>query len=339
MRRFILLLLLFLVCATVRAEARQVVDMAGRTVEVPEHIERVVGSVAPVTWLLYALDPSLLAALNSSPLEADMIYLDPRMKRLPAIGAFGGTRGINRERLLALRPDLMVFWGWGQAAATARRAQQLTDWGVPVVFVDLDRVERYPEALRFLGNLLHREERAERLAAYGERVMAAVRAATADIPARERLRIYYAEGMDGLASEPEDSFHAELITLAGGINVHRGSLGHYTGHESLSLEQVLAYDPRILLVREKSFFERVRKDPRWRHLTAVREGKVWLIPDQPLNWFDRPPSFMRFLGLQWLAHRLYPRRYPLDLEQETRNFFGLFLGAVPDAELLNEIGG
>ncbi|ABA87409.1 ABC transporter, periplasmic metal-binding protein, TroA_e family [Syntrophotalea carbinolica DSM 2380] len=338
MLRFFCLIVALLLTVS-GAQGRTITDMAGRQVQVPDHIHRVLGAVSPVTWMIYALDPRLLAGINSALSHEDWDYLDPYVKALPVMGGFGGTRGVNRETLLALRPDVVIFWGWNRAAVNRRLAQQLEGWGVPVVFVDLDRFDRYGAALRFLGDLLDREERAEQLAAYGERALAAVCAATADIPDDERARVYYAEGMDGLETEPQDSFHAELIPLAGGSNVHRGTLKHYRGRDKLSLEQVLLYDPEVILVQENVFFEAVKTDARWQKVQAVRDGRVWLVPDMPANWFDRPPSFMRYLGLQWLAHQLYPKRFPLDLKTETREFYKRFLGTAPDDEQLKKILG
>jgi iron complex transport system substrate-binding protein len=318
--------LLVLLLFGVEAEGRQIVDMVGRKVEVPERIERVLGSSWPATWMVYALDPTLLAGINSVPPDADWEYLIFDLKQLPVIGSFGGTRGIDREKLLSLRPDVVVFWGWRQGAVHRRQANQLEAWGIPVVFVELDRLDQYAAALRFLGELLNRTERAEQLAAYGDEALASVRRVMADIPADKRKRVYYAEGVDGLETEPRDSFHAEVIPLAGGINVHHGELKHYMGRDRLGLEQVLLYDPQVILVQEKKFFGRIRNDPRWQNVTALRDKKVWLVPDLPLNWFDRPPSFMRFLGLKWLAHSLYPQRYPMDMMAETSLFYRMFLG-------------
>jgi iron complex transport system substrate-binding protein len=45
----------------------------------------------------------------------------------------------------------------------------------------------------------------------------------------------------------------------------------------------------------------------------------------PFNWFDRPPSFMRLLGIHWMMHNLYPQTYPIDMVAETRHFYRLFL--------------
>ena len=48
-------------------------------------------------------------------------------------------------------------------------------------------------------------------------------------------------------------------------------------------------------------------------IKAVRNEKVYLIPNQPFDWFERPPSFMCLPGAKWLAHLLYPERYRTDI--------------------------
>jgi len=45
--------------------------------------------------------------------------------------------------------------------------------------------------------------------------------------------------------------------------------------------------------------------------------------------------FMRFIGLKWLASRIYPKEYKLDINQETKSFYTGFLGVeLGDRDLL-----
>jgi iron complex transport system substrate-binding protein len=46
----------------------------------------------------------------------------------------------------------------------------------------------------------------------------------------------------------------------------------------------------------------------------------------PFNWAERPHSQLKILGLQWLANKLYPGRFPFDLTTAARDFFRLFYG-------------
>jgi iron complex transport system substrate-binding protein len=118
----------------------------------------------------------------------------------------------------------------------------------------------------------------------------------------------------------------ELLRLAGGINVHKCVARNPYGLEKISLEQVLVYNPQVILAFDKGFYRKVFKDPLWRNIRAVQAGRVYLIPEEPINWFDRPPSFMRFIGLKWVLNRLYPNQYRIDIVKEAREFYRLFLG-------------
>jgi len=102
----------------------------------------------------------------------------------------------------------------------------------------------------------------------------------------------------------------------------------------------LAQTRQVLDIQEKAFYDKVWSDPAWCRVKAVKEGRIYLIPKLPFNWFDRPPSFMRFLGLKWLMHSLYPKAYPIDIVRESCTFYGLFLGAkVSESEMFKLIYG
>ena len=64
----------------------------------------------------------------------------------------------------------------------------------------------------------------------------------------------------------------------------------------------------------------------------MKNKKAYYIPHEPFSWFDRPPSFMRFLGLKWLVNLIYPEAFKFDMIRETREFYKLFL----DLELTDE---
>jgi len=233
---------------------------------------------------------------------------------------------MNREVLLQVKPDFMLHWAWQDNATNQKFLDSMAPMPFPVVCVNLDSIEAYPEALRFIGEITGRRERGTELQRYALSTLNEARAMAAKIPENKKVRVYYAEGTDGLCTERAKSIHAELIPLAGGINVHQGEELDHFGMEKISMEQLLLYDPEVILVKEKSFFDTVFTDPRWKNLRAVREKRVYLIPFEPFNWFDRPPSFMRLLGIKWLFTLLHPDRFTLDMLAEARSFYRLFLG-------------
>ncbi|MBU0968387.1 MAG: ABC transporter substrate-binding protein [Proteobacteria bacterium] len=309
------------------AQGREIIDMSGRKVTIPDRISKVVAVSPPGTYLLYAIDPAFIAGLNFPLWENEKKYTVASLGKLPVIGGLVGQgRTLNREVLLQVRPDFVLFWAWRDDAVNRKFETALDQLGLPRVSVRLDSIDDYPAALLFLADVLGKKERGLLLHRYAADTLRQAKAAAALIAESDKVTVYYAEGPDGLGTERAASLHAELIPLAGGVNVHQGEeLDHY-GMEKVSMEQVLMYDPEVILVKEKSFFDTVFIDPRWQNIRAVRDRRVYLIPYIPYNWFDRPPSFMRLLGIKWLLHTLHPDLYQIDMTAETSSFYKLFLG-------------
>ncbi len=331
---FFLPMMLFIVGSS---DARSLIDMIGRTVTVPEKVTRVYSSSPPCTYMIYALDPDLLVGLNFPPTEQDKRYLRRRVPDLPVIGGFFGKgQTANVELLLKVKPDVIAQW-ISKRSVQPQQTQfeaTMTKLGIPVFYLDMDTLSDYTEGFLALGRLLGREERARHLSRYGQQALMDVKKAVRNIPANERRKVYYAEGVDGLSTECDSSMHAEIIELAGGVNVLHCDERDPMGLDQVSLEQVMVYNPDVMVVQEKVFFDAVFHDPRWQNVRAVKEKKVLLVPRVPFNWFDRPPSFMRFLGLKWLANSLYPGLYRIDIVKETKEFYRLFLDIdVGDAEI------
>jgi iron complex transport system substrate-binding protein len=324
------------------ARAREIVDMLGRRVAVPERITKVVALSPPATYLVYSIDPTLLAGLNFPLWENEKRFTSEAFRRLPVIGGrVGEGRQLNLEVLMGIAPDVAVLWTQlAEPDAIDREYERtLGQLGIPAVYARIGPLRDYPAALRFMGELLGRRDRADELRAYTEGILARVDRALASLPPAERVSVYYAEGLDGLATDGEGSMHTELIPICGGRNVRQAPPRTQMGMETISAEQLLLYDPDVVLVKERAAFERLPADARLRTLRAVRERRVFLIPYLPFNWFDRPPSFMRVLGAQWLANLLHPDRFQVDMVSETKRFYQLFLGVELDDAQAKEVLG
>lgn len=319
------LLLLIALSATFAAQAREVVDMAGRKVAVPDKIERVFGAAPPINVLLNVVAPETMVGLSFAIPEDAAPYHQRRLLDLPVAGGiFGMGRQTNPETVLNLRPDVALVWKSSYIQAN-KVEEDFARLGVPMLYVRLEGLADWPAALRFGGRLLGHDKEAEAQAVYVEQTLARMARIVAAVPEAKRPRVYYAESPDGLATDCHRSFHTEAIELAGGYNVHRCEPKDHSGMERVSLEQVLAYDPEVILTHDRSFAKAVRQDPRWQGIRAVRDGRIHVAPRWPHNWIDRPPSVMRVLGIQWLASLFYPKA-GIDLRRETQGFYRQFLG-------------
>ena len=332
----LVLFFLFGISATL-ADSREITDMAGRNVIVPDSIEKVYAPSAYGAYVMYSIDPTLLAGLIFPVREEDKKYLQKDAQHLPVIGSLFGQRQTGSiDLLLKAKPDLIIMWAAKKSGLDEKAEATLKKFNLPYVYAVAESMDDYPGVFLFLGKLLGREERTERLASYCRKTLSAARAVMSRIPPNQRPKVYYAEEADGLSTECDDSIHVELLKLTGDANVHRCQASSHMGMEKLSLEQVKLYNPDVIVAQEKIFFDKVLKDPAWRAVKAVKENRVYLIPRVPFNWFDRPPSFMRIIGLQWLVKCLYPNEYQMDIVKEAREFYKLFLQVdVADEEMRN----
>ncbi|WP_036255937.1 ABC transporter substrate-binding protein [Methylocapsa acidiphila] len=309
------------------AQSREIIDMVGRHVVLPNKIGRIFSAAPPTTLVVYAMKPDTLIGWNFAPEppKEDLAkFLDQRTIGLPVLGnMMGHGQQANLEEVLAASPDLVVAWA-NSFLDTAPIAQRFEKAGVPVIFLKLEELPDYVAAFALMGEVLDLAPRGRELGAYVASALARVEAALAQVPSDQRVRVYYAETPDGLATDCDRSIHAEAIRRAGGINVYQCAQGELVGMERISLEQVVRFAPDMIVAQDRSFARMVSEDARWRNVKAVASGQVRVVPRIPFNWIDRPPGYMEALGVQWLANWFYPNAYPLDLQAEVKKFYNLF---------------
>lgn len=296
----------------------------------------VFGSSPPASVIVYTIDPTKLAGTtypltnNSSPL------LDPLLLKLPEVGGWHGQgKTPNMEVLLSLDPELIVVWDL--PVFRKRMSETLDLLGKPVLFLPLSDTTKLPENYRKLGEAMGMQKRANLLAKYAEEKLLEMEKLAEKIPLSKRKRLYYAQGTAGIETECSDSFHAEVMTLASAYNVHQCKQQTVMGKQTLSMEDVMIYNPEAIMVFNKPFYDSIYTDERWKGIDAVNNKQVYFMPNQPFSWFDRPPSLMRLLGMQWLANKLYPDEYPIDIEAEVKRFFELFFNRTLSNEAIKQM--
>jgi len=313
--------------AAQQAAERTMTDHAGRIVKVPAQVNKAFGTSPVATILLYTLCPDKLAGWNDALRQGERPFIPEKYQKLPNLGGWFAKNTGNLEELVKARPDVIVSAGRIEAKDIEQADKTQGQLHIPVVMVDgsLDGLEK---AYRFLGELTGEQQQAGILGAYCTEKLASVDNALRGLPAENRLtRVYYAEGAAGLETEPEGSAHTGLLARAGGSNVAQVVARGGIGMTPVSLEQVLSWNPDVLLVWNRSqggAYDKIMADPLWAQLQAVKNRRVYEIPYSPFNWFDRPPSVNRLLGLVWLARLLHPDKFPCDLQAETQRFCRLF---------------
>jgi len=337
MKHLVQILCIPLIAFTLHAKTLN--DMDGHPVILPDQTDRVFGSSPPMNYLLYTLNPDKMIGLNFKARNpnnsADEQFLNKRFLSLPVIGSFhGGGQSINLETLMKYKPQLVLVWQDDMLVQTV--AKEIEKTAIPFYLIPFRHIDDMPRAFRLAGNAIGESKRGEILATYSEKIIKDVQKS---VSKAKPVRYYYAEGLDGLSTECDSSFHVEAMNFAGGRNVHSCQQSGILGLEKISFETLLAYNPDVIIVQNRAVYNDLITDPMWKSLRAIKSGRIYLVPVQPFNWVDRPPSFMRVLGIQWLAHLFHPKEFKADLNQRTKEFYELFLHVkLSDEQTKNLLG-
>ena len=315
------------------AQAAAVTDGAGRAVPVPAKVERVFPAGPPAAIFLYTLAPELLLGWPRANRPEEREFLLPTVGARPEVGRITGRGNTaNLETVLALKPDLILDVGSVSPTyiSLAERVQEQT--GIPYALLD-GRFDGSAQAYRTLGALIGQPAQGEEFARYTERIMAVITGRIAAVPKAARPRIYYARGPRGLETGLGGSINVETIEMLA-VNVAGETRG---GLATVSIEQVLLWNPDVIITIDQDFAASVRSDPAWAPVKAVRDSRVHLSPKLPFGWVDFPPSVNRLIGLRWLAKILYPDAFPEDLRAATREFYGRFYHVTPNDRQIDRV--
>lgn len=306
---------------------RTFTDMIGKTITLPAEVKSVYCTSPVGTYFVYTLDPSKLIGWNSSMTSSQLQYLDPDYADLPVLGGnMGNQATFNTEYIISLHPDVILSFGQvGQNNATIDQLSQTT--GIPVVYFDYS-LTSLADAYRLMGVVFNETTRGNELADYIDNTLTKVKNMVSKVPDSDKKRVYYAEAADGLKTDGADSMHSEVLNFVNATNVCTLSTAASGMGTSVSMEQVLQWDPQVILCNSTmggdSFMSTVYTNSGWANVTAVKNKQVYEAPSYPFNWFDRPPSVARVLGTEWLASILYPDYVKVDLTSDVIKFYKEF---------------
>ena len=242
--------------STGRTSSSLGVDDFGDTITVGAPPTRIV-SLNPATT-------ELLFALGAGSRLVGRTHWDEWPAEALAIPDMGPGVRPNVEAVLAARPDLVVLYASAdnRSAATRLRAA-----GIRTLSLKVDRIEHFERSAAILGRILGDTARARTVA---DTVRATLDAVAERTKALARPRVLWPVDVAPVIAIGAGSFLTQLIEIAGGANAY-GDMSAVS--PQLSLEDVHARDPDIILANP-TLAARIRSEPAWRGLRAVREGRV-----------------------------------------------------------------
>jgi ABC-type Fe3+-hydroxamate transport system substrate-binding protein len=265
---------------------RTVTDQLGRVVVVPDHPHRLVCLMPSVVDDVYALgagaDVIAVSDYTKYPAEA---------RSKPSVGSIESP---SIETIVSLHPDLVLESGEMSRPETVDALQRL---GIPVFVVAPHGVEGIYWSIASLGQALDREQAAKMLVDSLRRREAAVRRGVSGKPV---VSVLMPVGYNPIITIGRHAFITDLIEIAGGHSITSDLPQEWP---QVSLEAVLAKAPEaLLLIRgSRMSIEKIREQPGWENLPAVKNNRVYYVDDR----IDLP-SPVAFDALEELAKQFHP---------------------------------
>ncbi len=303
-----------------------ITDMVGRTVTVPNDPQSVVATSPPMTAMVYMLAPEKLGGLNYNWTENETKYVDSKYLNLPIIGGWFGRQDGSYEEIMSVGPDIVIEGAMGDVDLETVNDRQKKFGTIPVVGVtDNSDVTKITPSIDFMGKLLGKEDVANKLTEFTNKYLDKANSVSNSISDGDKKKVYYAEGEQGLQTDPSGSLHGQLIDIVGGKNVADVQLQNGTGQVEVSIEQVIKWNPEVIITTNEEFYNSVYNDTDWAEIDAVKNKQVYLSPKSPFKWFDRPPGANIIIGIPWTAKIIYPDKYSdINLKEEVKTFYKEF---------------
>lgn len=324
----------------VPAGKRVIVDQLGRSVVVPEKVERVVclmHHALDITLELQAGD-RLVGVMKGweGLLFPGIADIYPPIKNLPEVGTL---TEVNMEELLKTEPDLVIVTHYFPQDTL----KKLEAAGVPVVAVSLYEAD-FEEAsklnpklkdpdraytigmnvgISLLGEIYGKEKEAKELKAFVAEKRAIVGDKLSSIPEEERVSCYMAN--PDLHTYGSGKYVGVIMARSGGINVARD----ISGYKAVNMEQILKWDPEVIFVQDRyaaQVYPEITEGAEWASIKAVKDGRVYVTPEYVKPWGHPCPESMA-LGELWMAKKLYPERFAdVDMNEIVQEFYTKFYG-------------
>ncbi|MBU4526336.1 MAG: iron ABC transporter substrate-binding protein [Desulfomicrobium sp.] len=337
------------------APAMNVTDAIGRSIDVPDKVERVICSGSGCLRLLTYLQAQNLAVAVDD-IESKRNRFDsrpyalanPQFKDMPIFGQFRGQD--NPELILTLDPQpQLIFKTFATMGHDPVELQAKT--GIPVVVLDVGNLgpqrERFYSSLRLMGEVTGKSERAEELIAYFEAVIADLAARTAGIPETDRPSAYLGgvayKGPHGFQST-EPGYPPFVFVKARNLAHEQGGAAKDVSNTSVAKEQIVAWDPDYLFVDLSTQqmgdgaggLHELRTDPAYATLTAVREGRVFGV--LPYNWYSQNYESI-LANAYFIGKVLYPDHFAdIDPAVKADEIYSFIVGK-PVFQAMNETFG
>ena len=254
----------------------------------------------------------------------------PQLANLPVV--FSGNE-VNMEELLKQSPDLVVYANrYGE-----NNLRQLQDLDIAAVSSpkgsdkEGNKIDQLRARQVYLGEVIGgvQLDKANKYSQEYLAIKSEIEAKTASFPESERPTVVQLSGAgDSLQANNGSAIGQELITLAGGVNAGVGATGESkgpSGQTKIDPEQLLSWDPELLLVDSAQIRDTIRSDSTFSGLKAVKNNNIIVIPKGAMAWAYNGPE--EYLNMYFFAKAVHPELFKdTDMEAKTKAFYKEYFG-------------
>jgi len=229
---------------------------------------------------IISLSPHLTECLAAAGASEKIIAVDtasdyPKfVSQLPKVSDY---RNINIEAILALHPDLVVAWDYGQ---NHQQLKQLESFGIVVYHSHPNHLSSIAKTIEYLGILAGTEKLARQKAGYFLQQLKQLKVSKKinkfHSSKKNHPIIFYQIWSEPLMTINNNAITEEVIELCGGFNPFAKTKGSVV---TVTLENVIAANPDIIIAPKRTwaFWKQ------WPMLSAVKQQHLYTIPPEELS--------------------------------------------------------
>jgi ABC-type Fe3+-hydroxamate transport system substrate-binding protein len=250
-------------------------------------LHRIVSLAPSNTELLYAIN-----AENALVGVCSFCDYPEAAKKLEKAGSFVSA---NLERMTRLKPDIVVLVSGQEALASLLRHN-----GFNVQLLQNTRLSDISKNIRSLGKITGKEERSLEIATKFDKAIVSLHAVLSS--AKSCPKVFYCVWPQPLLTIGKNSYLDDIVTTCDGANIAADSS---TAYPHFSAEKLVLSDPDIVILPYEAHNRVNLKAAPWSLLRAVKQSKVYYLPEPEKNGLIRPTTRV-INGLYWLCDRLHP---------------------------------
>jgi iron complex transport system substrate-binding protein len=209
----------------------------------------------------------------------------------------GGLLTPDLETIRSLHPDLLVGSTSGNDPGLASQAASL---GLPLYILDAPDVAHVLSGIAGLADAIGDHARGVEVV---QGLQARLEVLSRTLAGRPRPRVLFVIWGDPLVVPGARAFLTDALTKAGGQSV-TGDVA--AAHPTFSAEAAVARAPEVILMTadNREVAERIRTDPAWAGVPAVRTGRVAVVGDEVVR-----PGPEVVAGIEEMARVIHPEAF------------------------------